>query len=38
MKKSKNNQIQQYYCLIEKKIQLERELHEINNEILVLAK
>ena len=36
---SENNQIQQYYCLIEKKIQLERELHAINNELLlVLAK
>jgi hypothetical protein len=37
-KKSKTYQIQQYYCLIEKKIQLERELHAINNELLVLAK
>ena len=37
--KSGSDQIQQYYCLIEKKIQLERELHEINNELLlVLAK
>jgi hypothetical protein len=37
--KSKTYQIQQYYCLIEKKIQLERELHAINNELLlVLAK
>lgn len=37
-RKSEIYQIQQYYCLIEKKIQLERELHAINNEILVLAK
>ena len=37
--KSKTYQFQQYYCLIEKKIQLERELHEINNKLLlVLAK
>jgi hypothetical protein len=37
--KSGSDQIQQYYCLIEKKIQLERELHAINNELLlVLAK
>ena len=37
--KSKTYQFQQYYCLIEKKIQLERELHAINNELLlVLAK
>lgn len=36
--KSKNDQTQQYYCLIEKKIQLERELHAINNELLVLVK
>jgi len=37
--KSKTYQFQKYYCLIEKKIQLERELHAINNELLlVLAK
>jgi hypothetical protein len=36
--KSETNQIQQYYCLIKKKIQLERELHAINNELLVLVK
>ncbi len=33
---SETNQIQQYYCLIEKKIQLERELHAINNELLLV--
>lgn len=36
--KSKNYKIQQYYCLIEKKNRLEKELHEINNELLVLVK
>ena len=34
----KSEDIQQYYCLIEKKIQLERELHAINNKLLVLVK
>ena len=39
-KQSNNNQNnnKQYYCLIEKKIQLERELYAINNELLVLVK
>jgi hypothetical protein len=35
-RESERYQIQQYYCLIEKKIQLERELYEINNELLLV--